>query len=145
MTVYEDLGGYQRVRELAGAWHEQCLADEVMSHPFSHPGAHDHLDRLASYWSEQLGGPPLYSGVFGDETSVLRMHSGNGAHEEMNGRAVHCFLLALDDVGLFEPTLRVQLQAWFVYETAQMSHFPRSPDDVPDGLPLPIWTGGAPA
>ena len=37
-----------------------------------------HTERLAAYWVEALGGPPIYSQRYGDETSVVRIHSGNG-------------------------------------------------------------------
>ena len=99
-TVYERLGGHVAVRRLADAWHRRCLADPVVAHAFSHPGQHpDHDERLAAYWSETLGGPPLYTGgegrePLGDESHVLRMHSGNGDHEEMDRRAVACFVAA---------------------------------------------------
>ncbi len=141
VTLYDRIGGYERLHALAGAWHERCLADEIMNHPFSHPGQHDHLDRLAGYWAEQLGGPPMYTSVFGDETSVVRLHSGNGEHPEMDERGITCFVEAMDDVDI-DTALRGELEAWFAFETAEMSRYPRSPEDVPDGLPLPVWTGG---
>ena len=87
---------------LAEAWHRRVMADEVVSHAFSHGFHPDHTERLAAYWAEALGGPRLYTGVYGDETSVVRMHSGNGPHEEMDRRAIACFDQALDDVGLDE-------------------------------------------
>jgi hypothetical protein len=30
------------------------------------------------YWGEALGGPTTYSDQYGDETSVVRIHSGSG-------------------------------------------------------------------
>lgn len=139
-TTYDELGGYERLRELAEAWHERCLADDIMNHPFSHPGQHDHLDRLASYWAEQLGGPQMYTGVFGDETAVIRRHSGNGVHDEMDARAVVCFRQALDDIGLTEQPLRAELEEWFTFETSEMARYPRSADDVPEELTMPVWS-----
>ena len=76
------------------------MADEVVSHAFSHGFHPQHSERLAAYWAEALGGPTTYSDAYGDETSVVRMHSGNGPHEEMDRRAIACFDQALDDVGL---------------------------------------------
>jgi truncated hemoglobin YjbI len=51
-----------------------------------------------------LGGPATYSDRYGDETSVVRIHSGNGPHEEMDQRAIACFDQALEDVGLAKVT-----------------------------------------
>ena len=103
-TVYDAAGGLDGLLRLAEAWHRRVLADEVVSHAFSHGYRADHSERLAAYWAEALGGPPLYTGVFGDETAVVRMHSGNGPHEEMDRRAIACFDQALVDVGLDERT-----------------------------------------
>jgi hemoglobin len=75
---------------LAGAWHARVLAHEVVSHAFSHRYHPQHTERLAAYWAEALGGPTTYSQTYGEETSVVRLHSGNGPHEEMDGRAIAC-------------------------------------------------------
>ena len=99
-TVYEAAGGIGGLRRLAEAWHTRVMADEEVSHAFSHGYRPDHSERLAAYWAEALGGPPLYSDAYGDETSVVRIHSGNGAHEEMDRRAIACFDQALADTGL---------------------------------------------
>ena len=96
-TVYEAAGGIDGLRRLADAWHTRVMADEEVSHAFSHGYRPDHSERLAAYWAEALGGPPLYSPRYGDETSVVRIHSGNGAHEEMDRRAIACFDQALAD------------------------------------------------
>ena len=99
-TVYEAVGGIGGLRRLAEAWHTRVMADEEVSHAFSHGYRPDHSERLAAYWAEALGGPPLYSDAYGDETSVVRIHSGNGAHEEMDRRAIACFDQALADTGI---------------------------------------------
>ena len=88
-TVYEAVGGAAGLLRLAAAWHHRCLQDPVVSHAFSHPGLHpQHTERLAAYWGEALGGPATYSEKYGDETSVVRIHRGNGVHEEMDRRAI---------------------------------------------------------
>src|SRR5258708_25074239 len=85
-TVYEVAGGIGGLRRLAEAWHARVMADEEVSHAFSHGYRPDHTQRLAAYWAEALGGPAMYSQACGDETSVVRLHSGNGPHEEMDPR-----------------------------------------------------------
>jgi len=139
-TVYDAAGGLDGLLRLAEAWHRRVLADEVVSHAFSHGYRADHSERLAAYWAEALGGPPLYTGVFGDETAVVRMHSGNGPHEEMDRRAIACFDQALVDVGLDART-RAALSDYFAWSTThEMAAYHASADDVPDGLPLPGWS-----
>jgi hemoglobin len=49
------------VRQLAHAWHEHVIGDEIVNHAFSHGFHPQHTERLAAYWGEAWGGPPLYS------------------------------------------------------------------------------------
>jgi hemoglobin len=144
-TVYDAMGGADAVLALAHAWHERVLADPVVSHAFSHGFRDDHTERLAAYWVEQLGGPPAYTTGLGDQSHVVRLHSGNGEHHEMDERAVECLVRALDDAGLpTDPTLRATLTAWFRWGIGLMDAHPDSADDVPDGLALPRWTWDGP-
>jgi hemoglobin len=141
-TVYDAAGGADGVLRLASAWHARVMADDVVSHAFSHGYHPDHTERLAAYWAEALGGPARYSQAFGDEASVVRMHSGNGPHEDMDRRAITCFDQALVDVGLSgnEP-LRQVLHDYFAWATTTtMARYHDSADDVPDGLRIPHWS-----
>jgi len=122
------------------------MADDVVSHAFSHGFHPQHSEHLAAYWAEALGGPPAYSSTYGDETFVVRMHSGNGEHEEMDRRAIACFDQALTDVGLTAGNpVREVLHDYFSWATTTtMSQYPESADDVPDGLPIPHWSWHGP-
>src|SRR5262245_48868208 len=143
-SVYEAAGGDTTLLRLAEAWHSRVMADEVVSHAFSHGFHPQHNERLAAYWAEALGGPTTYSDTYGDETSVVRIHSGNGPHEEMDRRAIVCFDQALDDVGLGEPVRRV-LHDYFAWATiTTMSRYHESADDVPEGLGIPRWSWHGP-
>ena len=141
-TVYEAVGGIDGLLRLAHAWHARVMADEEVSHAFSHGYRPDHSERLAAYWAEALGGPPMYSDAYGDETSVVRIHSGNGRHEEMDRRAIACFDQALDDTGLAaDGRLRQVLHDYFAWATTTaMARYHRSAADVPDGLAIPHWS-----
>ena len=139
-TVYEALGGGDAVLRLADAWHSRVLADLVVSHAFSHGFHPAHTERLAAYWAEALGGPSTFSERYGDETSVVRMHSGEGEHDEMDRRAVACFDAALVDVGLVDEPLRSVLHDYFAWATIAMSRYPEAAADVPDGLVVPRWS-----
>jgi hemoglobin len=141
-SIFEAAGGMDGLRRLAGAWHARVMADEVVSHAFSHGFHPQHTERLAAYWAEALGGPTAYSDAFGDETSVVRMHSGNGVHTEMDDRAIACFDQALTDAGLAaDDRLRQALHDYFAWATTiSMARYPESADEVPDGLHIPRWS-----
>jgi hemoglobin len=118
------------------------MVDEVVGHAFSHGFHPQHTERLAAYWAEALGGPTTFSDNYGDETSVVRMHSGNGPHEEMDRRAIACFDQALDDVGMGDNSpLRQVLYDYFAWATTTtMARYPQSADDVPRALGIPHWS-----
>ena len=140
-SVYEAAGGFEGLLRLAGAWHARVIDDEVVGHAFSHGFHPQHRERLAAYWAEALGGPSLYSERYGTETSVVRMHSGNGQHDEMDRRAIACFDQALEDVGFTAEPLRRVLHDYFAWATtATMSRYHASKDEVPEGMIIPKWS-----
>ena len=140
-TLFEALGGQQGVLQLAQAWHQLVLADEVVSHAFSRGFHPQHIERLASYWGEAWGGPSTYSCTGGTESAVVRMHSGNGEHDEMDLRAIRCFEMALQQLSIKDTELGDCLLSYFVWTTTHsMAAYPRSASDVPDGLQMPHWS-----
>lgn len=140
-TLFEALGGEAGVLRLAHAWHARVLADDVVAHAFSHGFHPRHTERLAAYWAEAWGGPPRYTEALGTESSVVRMHSGNGDHHEMDRRAIACFDQAMDDVALENAALRQALHDYFEWTTTTtMAAYPDSKAEVPGDLRLPRWS-----
>jgi len=142
VTVFDAVGGVDGMLRLAHAWHTRVMADEVVSHAFSHGFRTDHSERLAAYWGEALGGPTAYTDAYGDETYVVRLHSGNGPHEEMDRRAIDCFDQALIDTGLADDDrLRNVLHDYFSWATTvAMTKYTAAADDVPPDLSVPRWS-----
>lgn len=140
-TIYEVAGGEAMFLALAAAHHERCLSDAVLNHPFSHPGHPQHVERLAHYWAEVFGGPPTYSAECGTQTSMLALHAGQGAEDELGERFVACFVAAFDDAGLpADPPLRAAMRAYMEWAVGEvMSYSPRG-SQVADGLAVPHWT-----
>lgn len=141
-TIFDSAGGMDGLRRLAHAWHRRVMADDVVAHAFSHGFRPDHTERLAAYWAEALGGPTTYSDSYGDETSVVKIHSGNGEHDEMDRRAIACFDQALADAGLdSNGVLRQVLHDYFAWATTTtMARYHHSAADVPNGLTIPRWS-----
>jgi hemoglobin len=140
-TLFEAIGGDAGVLRLAEAWHHRVLADEIVSHAFSHGYHPQHTERLAAYWAEAWGGPSTYTDRYGDESSVVRTHSGNGGpHEEMDQRAIACFGQALADVGITDPLRRVLYEYFAWATTVSMAKYPKNKTDVPAGLSIPRWS-----
>jgi hemoglobin len=84
----------------------------------------------------------MYSERYGTESAVVRIHSGEGVHEDMDRRAIACFDQALADVGLVgDERLRQVLHDYFAWATTTtMARYPHDADEVPDGLRIPRWS-----
>lgn len=141
-TLYEFAGGEAAFLALARAHHARCLADPELNHPFSHPGQHPrHVERLAAYWAEVLGGPPRFSAECGDHSDVLVMHAGNGPMDDLGRRFVECFVAAADDAGLPDDAeFRGALRSYMEWATAEMISYPGPASEVPRGRRLPRWS-----
>jgi hemoglobin len=144
-SVYEAAGGISGLQRLAEAWHRRVMADEVVSHAFSHGFHPEHVERLAAYRAEALGGPAAYSGPIGSERHVVLLHSGNGEHDEMNRLAIDCFDQALADVGLdANPALRQTLHDYFAWATTTTMYRDRPSAQAlaaDAGIPRWSWDG----
>ena len=140
-TLFEFAGGEPAFLALATAHHARCLADPELNHPFSHSDLNPrHVQRLAAYWAEVLGGPPTYTRDCGDHAWLLHLHSGNGDMSDLGRRFVDCFVAAMDDAGLpADPEFRTAMRDYLVWATADvLAHDDR--DSVPAAAPLPHWS-----
>jgi hemoglobin len=139
-TLYESLGGFDALLAACRRWHALCLADPVAAHPFEHGMHAQHDERLAAYLAEVTGGPKLYTAGYGDESSMQRLHAGQGEHRELDERCLTLFEQALGDVGLPKAPA-AQLAAHFRRATEAQRAYAESPKEVPDALAMPRWEG----
>jgi hemoglobin len=141
-TLFEFAGGEPAFLALAAAHHARCLADPELNHPFSHPDQHpQHVERLAAYWAEVLGGPPLYSRGCGDQSAVLHMHAGNGEMGDLGRRFVDCFEAAIDDAGLSDDAeFRAALRAYMEWAVDDILVYSPVGSPVPTGVTMPRWS-----
>jgi hemoglobin len=140
-TLFQFAGGEPAFLALAAAHHERCLADAELNHPFSHPDQHpQHVERLAAYWAEVMGGPPAYSQSCGKQSSVLRMHAGNGDITDLGERFLRCFDLAADDAGLPpDEEFRAALHAYMRWAVDDVLSYSDEDAVVAPGVAMPRW------
>jgi hemoglobin len=145
-TIFAYAGGAPAFRALAADFHARCLAHPVLEHPFSHTGNPEHVQRLADYWGEVFGGPPVFSESYGGHSAMLQMHARQGAQSDLG----EMFLAVFDDAVAAsdlpdDPELRAVLHDYMVTATTEVMAY--SPEDsvVPPGLPLPRWGWDGPA
>ena len=141
-SLFEFAGGEPAFVALASAHHARCLADPELNHPFSHVGQHpQHIERLAAYWAEVMGGPPAYSQACGgDQSALLAMHAGNGDMSDLGERFVDCFDRAADDAALPEdPEFRAALHAYMRWAVDDVLVYSPVDSKVPPGAVMPRW------
>ena len=140
-SLYEFAGGGAAFLALATAHHARCIADPELNHPFSHPGQHpQHVERLASYWAEVLGGPPGYSDTCGTQSALLLMHAHNGDMGDLGERFKRCFAEAMDDAGLpADRDFRSAMNAYMHWAVDDVLVYSPHAATVPQGAPMPRW------
>jgi hemoglobin len=138
--LFEYAGGEPAFLALATAHHARCLTDPELNHPFSHPGQNpQHVERLAAYWAEVMGGPTTFSESMSDQGAMVHLHSGNGDMSDLGRRFVECFVGAADDAGLpADPEFRAALRAYMEWAVDDvLSH---SYDTAAAALSMPRWS-----
>jgi hemoglobin len=140
-SLFEFAGGSPAFLALAAAHHARCLADPELSHPFSHSDLNpEHVERLAAYWAEVMGGPRAYSRAGGDQTGVLRMHAGHGDMSDLGERFVRCFDAAADDAELpADPAFRGALHAYMRWAVDDVLAYSDADAAVAAGAAMPRW------
>jgi hemoglobin len=140
-TIYEAAGGAPAMHALAAAHHARCLAHPVLGHPFQHGTKPDHVERLAAYWTEVLGGPPTFTESYGGHSGMLSIHANQGMGPELGEAFVECFAAAADDAHLpDDPELRGALHAYMQWAVAEVESYNPPEARVSPALPVPKWT-----
>lgn len=135
MSLYEEVGGFDRILALCKAWQLRLKDDPLAWHPFEHGTHPRHDERLAAYLAEAFGGPPLYTAGYGDESSMQRIHAGNGEHVELDEACLKAFDLAVADVGLTGQVAQ-RVSGYFRRATVEQREWGARDTVVPDGLPF---------
>jgi hemoglobin len=133
--LYKQMGGFDVILALTRRWHELCLQDPEAAHPFEHGLHAQHDERLAAYLAEAFGGPKLYSAGYGDESSMQRIHAGNGVHLDLDEACLAQFDKALQDVGITGPAAGLA-SAYFRRATEDQRRWGERGVEVPDDLPF---------
>jgi hemoglobin len=135
MSLYEDVGGFDRILALCKAWHSRLQQDPLAWHPFEHGTHPQHNERLAAYLAQAFGGPALYTAGIGDESSMLRIHAGHGEHADLDEACLKAFDLAIADVGLTGAVAQ-RVSAYFRTATMAQGQWGDARVTVPDKLPF---------
>ncbi|HZK72554.1 MAG TPA: group II truncated hemoglobin [Clostridia bacterium] len=140
-SMFEFAGGRPAFLALASAHHERCLQDPELNHPFSQGVNPQHLERLADYWAEVLGGPARYSDSHGGQSAMLGIHAGKGAGDDFGPRFVACFMQAADDAHLpDDPDFRAGLRAYMEWAVKDVLSYTPPGSQVAEAQVVPRWS-----
>ena len=144
LSMYDFAGGGPAFLALAMAFHERCLEDPDLNHVFSHHVSAGHVENLAAYWAEVLGGPPSYSRTHGGQSQMLEIHARQGG-ESLEPNFVACFEQAIDDAQLpDDPEFRASMRGYIEWATKDVVSYLSPESVVPPGLQFPHWSWSGP-
>ena len=135
-SIFEYAGGAPAFRALAADFHQRCLSDPHLNHPFANVGDPHHVDHLAEYWGAVLGGPPAYTR---GHSYVLDLHARNGMETELGEAFVRCFDAAVVAQLPDDERLRSTLHDYMRWAVAEVMVYDPPDSVVPTGLPTPHW------
>ncbi|MEV7626407.1 oxidoreductase [Actinoplanes sp. NPDC089786] len=144
-SIFEYAGGAAAFRALAADFHARCVVDPELEHPFSHTTDPHHVDHLAEYWGEVLGGPPVYSAERIGHSGMLDIHARNGMQPPLVAAFVRCFDEAVVAQLPADPSLRQTLHDYMVWATTEVMRYDAKDSVVPSALPMPRWDWSGPA
>ena len=143
-TLYEYAGGAGAMRRLADAHYRRCLTDPLLVEVFGTEGRPDHVEHLADWLTEVLGGPRRYTERHGGHEALLRHHAGLAIDEPHRARFVDAFMAAADDAGLPDHAVfRTRLREYLEWGSAIAVDVSQPGADTSSDQPVPVWDWGA--
>ena len=142
-TLFEWAGGLEAVRRLIDAFYDRVEADDLLS-PFFPGGVSEiHRAHVAAWWSEVLGGPPVYTDEHGGYQAMLAHHRDLAITAAQRHRFASTMSLAADDAGLPEdPEFRAAIIGYVEWGTRLAMHNSQPGAEVVAQAPVPRWGWG---
>jgi hemoglobin len=141
--LYEYAGGRDALWRLADAQYRRCLTDPLLAEVFGSEGNPDHVDHLADWLTEVLGGPKLYTERHGGHEALLKHHANLGIDEPHRERFVEAFMEAADEVGLPDnDAFRRRLREYLDWGSKIAEDVSQPGADTSSDQPVPVWDWG---
>ncbi|SNQ51194.1 Globin [Frankia canadensis] len=135
-SLYDDVGGLAGLRLLSAAFYRRVLADELLAPVFA-DFTPTHLDHVAVWLAEVLGGPADFSARLGGHQALLRSHLGLGIRDEHRRRWLDLMAQAIDEVLPDRSELAATLMDYFEWGTAIAQEVSQDPAGTDLGRPGP--------
>ena len=142
-TLLEWAGGATAIRRLMDAFYDRVEADDLLSPVFPGGVSEEHRAHVTLWWSEVLGGPPVYTEQRGGYETMLSHHVGLGITSEQRFRFVSLMSLAADDVELpDDPEFRAAFVGYLEWGTRLAMSNSQPGAAPPQHAPVPRWGWG---
>jgi hemoglobin len=145
-TLYEWVGGIQRLETLFMKFYERVPADPVLAPIFAEMPA-EHFRTVAHFVGEVLGGPPLYSGDgnHGHATMVAK-HLGKHLNNEQRKQWMALLLDTADQLALpDDPEFRSALVGYLEWGSRlAVLNSASEENPIDTSAPMPKWGWGEP-
>ncbi len=141
-TLYEWLGGIERLKALTTIFYRKVLADAMLGPLFEHMRG-DHPERVALFLGEVMGGPSAYSETYGGHPRMISQHLNRMLTEPQRRRWIELLVDSADEAGLpSDPEFRSAFVAYIEWGT-RMAVLNSQAGSAPamDG-PMPRWGWG---
>jgi hemoglobin len=142
-TIYEWAGGRDAFARWLDTFYDLVEHDELLAPLFGGTVSREHRDHVTDWWSEVMGGPPVYTEQRGGYEHMLAKHRGLGIDAERRLRFVTLLSRAADDAGLpADPEFRAAIMGYAEWGT-RLAVENSAPDAQPaPHAPVPRWGWG---
>lgn len=138
-TLYEWAGEIAALRRWLGHFYGEVERDELLRELFT-PMPPEHVEHVALWVGEVLGGPPAYTDTRGGHPAMIARHGGRRITEAQRRRWLELLLQSADEVGLpDDPEFRASIVSYFEWGTRLAVVFSADPPPPPTKEPTPIW------
>ncbi|HEX4402097.1 MAG TPA: group II truncated hemoglobin [Galbitalea sp.] len=139
-TIYEYAGGRTALLRLAAVQYQRCVTDPVLIEIFGTDARPGHVEHLADWLTEVLGGPRLYTQYHGGHAALLGHHAGLDIQERHRARFVEVFVEAADEVGLpTDDVFRRRLLDYLNWGSTIAQAVSQPGADTSSDQPVPVW------
>jgi len=136
------MGGMPALTRLLETFYAKVPSDPLLAPVFAGMSP-KHVEHVAAFLGEVLGGPTTYTESFGGHGNMLRRHVGRGITEQQRARFMHLLLESADEIGIAnDPEFRSAFVAYLEWGTRLAVVNSQPEAKVGFDAPMPKWGWG---
>ena len=141
-TLFEWMGGMSAIERLMRVFYRRVPDDALLASVFAQM-APEHVEHVARFVAEVLGGPKIYSAALGGHPAMIRKHVGRALTEDQRKRWMQLLLECADECGVpDDPEFRSALVSYLEWGTRLAVLNSQPGADVSAEAPMPSWGWG---